>query len=230
MKESSACHARPRRLPALLWVAALGATLPVLADQMWVTDRLQLGLHEDASLRSRVIELLPSGTPLTVLAREGALAQVRTEHGTVGWVGDAYLSEEEPARARLTRLEAEHEQLLHEGERLRQLGAELEGALAEAQARAVEAEARAAPQRADDVTAREAVPAEPDHPATTTDEASPDAEPREYLARVARGLERALARPGWEWGALAVSTLVGVGVGAWLVDWRSRRRHGGFRV
>lgn len=46
----------------------------------------------------------------------------------------------------------------------------------------------------------------------------------EALARVRPGL------PRWVWGAMVVALVLGAVIGASWLDWRYRRRHGGFRI
>lgn len=46
----------------------------------------------------------------------------------------------------------------------------------------------------------------------------------EALARVSAGI------PRWVWGVLVVALAAGVVIGATWLDWRYRRRHGGFRI
>lgn len=79
-------------------------SLPVWAqsaDKVWVIDKLLVGVHEQKSLDSAIIKVLPTGTPLEVLEREGELARVRDPENVTGWVDAAYLMTEQPAATRL---------------------------------------------------------------------------------------------------------------------------------
>ena len=54
--------------------------------------------------------------------------------------------------------------------------------------------------------------------------------PAAPLAPYLYGYVGILYWPPWQWVLLGCSLLLSAAAGAWLVDWRSRRRHGGFRV
>jgi len=82
-----------------LLLCLLGATFSVAAKPVFVSDSLYIGLHQDNTLSSTIIELIPSGTELELLAREGNLYQVRTLTGITGWVDSSFITEQAPARA-----------------------------------------------------------------------------------------------------------------------------------
>lgn len=93
---------RYRALPTLLLLAtALGAQ----AETAYVIDRLLMGIHESRDTDSAILKVVPTGTRLDVLKRDGDAAQVSEPGGTQGWVDAAYLSAEPPARARVAELE-----------------------------------------------------------------------------------------------------------------------------
>nr|WP_242467386.1 TIGR04211 family SH3 domain-containing protein [Thiocapsa imhoffii] len=78
------------------------------AQTRYVTDVLEVTLRTGETTRHRVIRMLPSGTPVTVLDVDATTgyARVRLEDGTVGFVLEHQLQEEPVARARLAELEA----------------------------------------------------------------------------------------------------------------------------
>jgi uncharacterized protein YgiM (DUF1202 family) len=76
------------------------------AQTLYVDDQLQIGLHAKPTLSSPIIELLPSGTELQLIERNGALAKVRTSSDVEGWVDGNYISTALPARAQVKDMEA----------------------------------------------------------------------------------------------------------------------------
>jgi SH3 domain protein len=87
---------------ALVWCAAVSA-----AETAYVIDKLLVGVHEDRDLNSAIVKVLPTGTKLEVMQRDGELAQVRDSDGTSGWVDGAYLMKEAPAQLQVQTLSEE---------------------------------------------------------------------------------------------------------------------------
>jgi uncharacterized protein YgiM (DUF1202 family) len=81
----------------------------VQADQ--ITDKLLAGLYEKPDSTEDPISLLPSGTPLEILTRQGGYAQVRLGDDRTGWVEDRFISREKPAKARLLEAQAKNSEL-----------------------------------------------------------------------------------------------------------------------
>lgn len=77
------------------------------AETAYVIDKLLVGIHEDKDLDSAILKVLPTGTRLEVLQREGELAYVAEPGGTKGWVDAAYLTDGPPAQLRIPELERE---------------------------------------------------------------------------------------------------------------------------
>src|SRR5690606_28159880 len=113
------------RLTIALFCLACAAAAQ--AETAYVTDILQLGLHQASDTSDRPFQNLTSGTRLEILERTPLYARVRTDEGAEGWVKAAYIVSETPARYRLAELES----------RLEALGAELSEARA-TEKRAVE--------------------------------------------------------------------------------------------
>jgi SH3 domain protein len=82
----------------------------VLADSRFVTDRIMLGLHQEADDNSTLITSIPSGTQVNVLTTDGDFTKVRLSNGTEGWVLSSYLLKEKPAVAELDDLSAKYQQ------------------------------------------------------------------------------------------------------------------------
>ncbi len=160
-----------------------------------------------------ISELLPTGTEVEILARaDEQRMQVRTSDDQVGWLDARYLMENEPTRAKL---EASRAELA----RLRQLE----------------------PQAADDTSATLAdLRASRDRLETELGRKRAEvAELRKQLRQqqqsrrdpgAAAGHTPVWLTPRYLLAAAAVLLLIGMLVGGWLMDYRQRRRHGGFRI
>lgn len=77
------------------------------AETAYVIDKLLVGIHQDKDLNSAITKVLPTGTKLNVLQRDGELAQVKDGEGVSGWVDAAYLMKDPPASAMVTQLTEE---------------------------------------------------------------------------------------------------------------------------
>ena len=192
---------------------------------------------------------MPSGTELQLIERHGALAKVRTAAGAEGWVDSNFISESQPARARIQAMENElagaqaaladlqakvvimeqrPQPAATEGageEQSAQLPSE---ALREMQLLAEEnqrlkqqvAELEAVHRMAQERTAGEAVTNDTlDQPIQTTSNID-DIDDIVNIAKLQQ----------WHLILLASVLLLAFSTGGWLVDWGMRRRHGGFRV
>jgi len=71
------------------------------AETLYVTDRIQLGVHQEALEASPVIATVPSGTALQVLERGDGFIKVQLADGKQGWVSSGYLKQQKPATAEL---------------------------------------------------------------------------------------------------------------------------------
>ena len=103
-------------LLSTLVLLAFGAA--AMADTAFVIDRLLVGIHETKDADSAIVKVVPTGTQLEVIKRDGDVANVRAAGGASGWVDAAYLSPEPPARLRIVELEKSKAAL---EERLKQL-------------------------------------------------------------------------------------------------------------
>lgn len=203
-----------------------------------ITDKLVVGLYPDQKLQGEPKQLLTSGTPIEVLKRGKGVVEVRLADDTRGWIEARYVSEEKPAAMKLLEAQAELRRLKRDlkGQDVGKSPAPVKNlpsveqvhaglALNEAKARITELEAaltqlpklRAAAKERDELKARLAklrkllgVKAE-----TTV---------------VAGGSEA----PFWErylpWLVAAGLALLGFAAGIVFIDYRIRRRYGGFRL
>jgi len=70
----------------------------VYAETFYITDKVLVGVYEDANTESVLIKALPTATPLEVIERIGEFAKVRSPDGTTGWVEESYLIDNKPAQ------------------------------------------------------------------------------------------------------------------------------------
>ena len=243
----------------MLLLCLFGFASSAIAESVYVNDSLYIGLHQDNTLASTIIELIPSGTELELLAREGKLLQVRTQTGITGWVDASYISDQAPGRAQLDTLKS---RLQAETERIKELQEKLRQAEQRSQEAASQVARTAKPQ-----PASEPAPI----PSSTLREMQTLAEENQRLkqqvaeleAMAAMAVERVQANESasklsqenladsgtrnpqtpasdgtfrwaglkyWQQILFASVLLLAFAVGGWLVDLSVRRRHGGHRI
>lgn len=224
----------------LLWCALVG---PVMAAH--VTDKLVVGLYASAAVEGTPLRLLTSGTPLDVLETQAGFKHVRLADNTQGWIEADYVSEEKPAKAVLLETQA----------RLRQMGLEL-AALREQQGTTGEdAELRPGlPPSADTARLRrslEQAQAQITELERRLAAGSSSGAASQRLSELQHSVRRATAllaeaqglelrgpppmRDGLigryqSWIVAMIALLLGFGAGVAFIDYRLRRRHGGFRI
>jgi SH3 domain protein len=179
-----------------------------LAETMYVTDLLRLGVHRAPDTSDRPFRTLVSGTPMEILQRSTNYAFVRLEDGREGWVKSAYLVDEKPARLRLAELEADH------GDFQNQLDA--------ARAAQTAAEAKASALESTMSSAANSSQAAEEHLRKLEDE---NASFQKRLASYRGSMPLT-----WVGLAVVVALVGGFVTGLWWLDYLSRRRHGGFRI
>lgn len=81
------------------------------ATSVYITDKLNIGLHEDKTLASPIAVVLPSGTQLQLVKKQGNLSFVTSSDGVSGWIDNSYLMADPPAGARLQTLAARNSAL-----------------------------------------------------------------------------------------------------------------------
>jgi len=195
-----------RLLAALL----LGLMLAGAAEAQtaYVTDNLRLGLHRAADTSDRAFRTLESGQALEILERNRNYARVRLPDGTEGYVKVAYLVDDKPAKLIVNEAQAEVERVQGELDRLRQSFADPAATIATLEQELEETETLLASSeaRVEDLSASN----------------------REFAERYS---EYKYSLPlKWVGGAIVVCLLAGFLGGLWWTDYRSRKRHGGFRI
>lgn len=210
-------------MPALIKLTGIALLLagagPARAETLFVTDTLSIGLHLEADIDSPITGLVPGGTALTVLARNGELAEVRAANGPSGWIDSRYLVTEKPARARARELEIETQRLRAELASLRSANSSPAPANPDDNGQ-LAARLNAQRLKAAELTAR--LTELKNRLVATEQRAATAAGPGDLTAGLAN----------WKTPAIVglVMLIIGMLGGACLLDWLNRRRHGGFRL
>ncbi len=102
-------------LISLFWLIAAIAH----AETIYVIDELNIGLHEDRTIDSPIIKLIPSGTPLSVIERDNDLVHVQEPEGVRGWINSKYVMNEKSGKTRINELENKNTNLQKELELLK---------------------------------------------------------------------------------------------------------------
>jgi SH3 domain protein len=195
------------RYCGLIWVLAL-LPLAAMAETAYITDNLRLGIHEAADTSGRAFQMLESGQEMEILSRDRNYANVRLPDGTEGWVKNAYLVDDKPARLIVAETIAERDALI----------AELAAAKQSFAAPAATIDALRS-----DVAQFDAQLAEAK---TTIEELQSQNASYQGLKEEYKG-----SLPlSWVAAATLVCLIAGFLLAMWWVDRSSRRRHGGFRV
>lgn len=87
----------------------------VTAAPVYITDKLNVGLHEEKTLDSPIVAVLPSGTELELVKREDNFSFVSDKQGTTGWVDNSYLLDQPPATEQVQALERQLKSLQSSG-------------------------------------------------------------------------------------------------------------------
>ena len=178
------------------------------AQTAYVTDTLQLGLHQASDTSDRPFRSLDSGQELEILSRTTYYANVRLPDGTLGWVKAGFLVNDKPARLIVAETRAEADRLAGELEELRSAFA------------APAATIDALKQQVADLQARLG---NSDAKAIELGEQNASLRNRQSQYKNSMPLQ-------WVAGAVGLCLIGGFLFGLWWVDQRSRRRHGGIRI
>lgn len=196
------------RAGTLLIALSFALPLPAIAETAYVTDQLRLGLHRAEDTSDRSFRTLQSGQELEILSRNRNYAQVRLPDGTVGYVKAAYLVTDKPAALIVSETQAEIERLQQD---LTRTKAQFAGPAETIEALEQQVEELQVRLQAGDRRI---------------------AELEEQNDRYASRQEqfRFSLPASWVAGATGVCLVAGFLLGLWWIDYRSRKRHGGFRI
>lgn len=231
----------------------------VNADTVYVSDRFEIGVHESTKLDSIILAVIASGTPLTVVAREGEFVQISTPNGITGWVDARYVVSEQPSvgvrdeqNTKLKEAQRTLGDARAELEVLRQRISELQrdAATAAHNSPAIAEPISLAPNEdsaklKDAQRALEEMEDENRELKTNIADLQASYEASEKMAADSEanngegallGLMRGPVNSEvknwtpWQWLMFGSILLLSFAAGGYMVDWESRRRHGGFRI
>jgi SH3 domain protein len=178
------------------------------AQTAYVTDTLQLGLHQASDTSDRPFRNLDSGQELEILSRTTYYANVQLPDGTLGWVKAGFLVNDKPAKLIVAETRAEADRLAGELEKLRS--------------------AFAAPAATIDALNQEVADLQDrlgDSDAKAVELGEQNASLRNRQSQYKNSMPLR-----WVAGAVGLCLIGGFLFGLWWVDQRSRRRHGGIRI
>ncbi len=112
-------------LPVLL--VSFMLTTALAQTTLYITDITKFPVRTGKSNQHKILRMVPSGTPVTVLERSAdGYARIRTPQGTEGWILSRFLDEEPSARDRLQALQGGYEELKGQNTRLNERLQELD--------------------------------------------------------------------------------------------------------
>ena len=82
-----------------------------LADTVYVSDNLRVGVRAEADNTSAAHGVVVTGMQLDVLERANGFIKIRSENGVEGWIKDSYVTNDKPAKLELIAMQAEHVKL-----------------------------------------------------------------------------------------------------------------------
>lgn len=258
-------------------ITLLLSSLAVSAENQYVTDRVLLGVHAEPQRESLLIDSVPSGTSLKVLAETNGFKKVKLPDGSEGWVDAAFLVKEQPAPAQYDILLSKHENLQAE---LKKVNEQLKKTERELQVRRDEVsnakstikelrkkQTQNTPAKDNTVDSAEldaanaeieqlkqqiaelSVVQEAEPVMEVSEVEAPSLQVEQELEMLRMRVELAMqnlkgeemltldevvkvrpAMPKWFWGVLVLFLVLGAVGGILWMDYRNRKRHGGFRV
>ncbi len=182
--------------------------LVVAAQTAYVTDTLQLGLHQAADTSDRPFRNLDSGQEMEVLSRTRYYANVRLPDGTEGYVKAGFLVDAKPAKLIVAETQAEVDRLTAELEETKRAFA------------APAATIDSLRQQSADLQAK----------LDSSEASAADLSEENERLRNRQAQYKNTMPLQWVAGAVAACLVGGFLLGLWWTDYRSRKRHGGIRI
>ncbi len=114
-------YAAMKKLPTFL-ILLLLASLAQAQSVRYVSDTLEVPLRRGASLKHKIVRMLPSGSSLEVLQVDKAngYSLIRTQSGSRGWILSRYLMDTPSARESLAQAQQAVEPLQTENSKLKE--------------------------------------------------------------------------------------------------------------
>ncbi len=179
-----------------------------VAETLYVTDLLRLNVSEKPQPGGKTVTTLNSGDPLTVLERQAGYVKVQTRDGLTGWAKSAYLVADKPARLIVAETQ---EKLTQTQEQLSQAREDAKSAQGEA------VKYRKAMQTAEETLQQQNSQLE-----------NIEQQNRKYAFSTMKYASSVPINIFLIAGILLF--LLGILLGWYIMDYRLRKRHGGFRI
>ncbi len=221
------------------------------AEDVYVIDRLLIGVHKSIDPNSPLLKVIPTGTRLEILKTEGDYAQIKGPEKLKGWVDAGYLSTDKPAQLVLEGLNEENQSLrsrlekMTETEQSESEESDPDSGITALQQKLETAEQELASERLKLAEMKAEVgrikDSEEENPLLKSKIATLEQQNRTLESNLADTISQQSAERGNMsitdlmshfsiWIILLVLTLAGFAGGIWLMDLLNRRRHGGFRI
>ncbi len=84
-------------------------SVPSLADTVYVSDNLRVGVRPSPDSSIAPIDVVTSGMHLNVIESEAGYIKIRTNTGITGWVKEVYMTKDIPVREKYKDLSAKYE-------------------------------------------------------------------------------------------------------------------------
>lgn len=207
---------RAGTLPGLL---LLCLSFNAAAETRYVTDILQLSLYQEINSGGELLKRLSSGTELELLETSGFYARVRTQDGVEGWTKAGFLISEKPARAQLADLQAENAMLEKQLKARQQALDAARGEMSHVSDQEDQALAEMT-QRLENAEKIAARVGQLEQENETLRQLRDDTDPE----------NQGMIPLVWGLIGCGVALAIGIAGGIALFDYRSRKRHGGYRI
>lgn len=82
----------------VIFIVTISPALVTAAETLYVSDELFINMRSGKGNGFKIIKIIKSGTPLTVLAKDSGYTRARTPQGVEGWVLSRFLSKTPSAK------------------------------------------------------------------------------------------------------------------------------------
>jgi SH3 domain protein len=179
-----------------------------VAETLYVTDLLRLSMTEQPQSKGKTVTTLSSGDPLTILERQPGYAKVQTRDGLSGWAKSAYLVADKPARLIVAEMESQ----------IAQMQEQLSAALKNAKTAQDDAQKYQQLLQTTQQTLQQ-----------QNEQLENIQQQNQEYASSTRKYARSVPIKIFLIAAILLF-LIGILLGWYIIDYRLRKRHGGFRI
>ena len=208
----------------------------VCAEQVYVIDKIKIGLHQEPSNQSPIIKLVPSGSELTVIERDNDLIHVEEAEGVRGWINTQNVQSKRPGNIEIEKLTTENEKLKGEITLLKQnnnqsvSNADLEQELKTERLKVgqLQVELTNIKSNTGNFESSEKLIADIDQLKNANQQLVEQLESSGM--KVNDSQNNVQTKNDSSFTAFIIIFILGSAAGAFIIDYLNRRRHGGFRI